>query len=253
MKICGFKPVSIFKKQNGFTLVELLVVISIIAMLLAVLMPALRKVKQSARQVFCQSQLKQLTVAWILYLNENDQNFFQRQNANLNYGGWRGIKGAVPTTAWPNYRPLNPYLSLPTDIEIDNFTTPEELKIEEKTKAFLCPSDKGGYRPTLVQFKVYKAVGTSYQTNIFLIGQNSCAAFSSWTYDLDEQISSRLKDMTTYRVNNPSIQLLIGDYGWINQWKPRTDPNPEWKELAEWHGKENWYNLAFLGRARRLP
>ncbi|MEN6385366.1 MAG: type II secretion system protein [Phycisphaerales bacterium] len=59
-------------KNKGFTLVELLVVISIIAILLAVLMPALNKAKEGARTLMCQNNLKQLSAAWYSYAVAND-------------------------------------------------------------------------------------------------------------------------------------------------------------------------------------
>ena len=229
------KSVSAGNHRCGFTLIELLVVIAIIAMLLAIILPALRKVRLVSRRVICKSKLRQLTVAWDMYLEDNEGHFYQGLNANLNYGGWRGIKGQVPSVAWPAYRPLNTYLTLPAD-----------LITAGNAAVFRCPSDRGGYRAALVQKKVYEAVGTSYQTNIFLVGQNQCGVFSTWTQDLDTQISLCLDKMTSARADNHSRLLLIGDYGWINQWKPRTDPKPEWKALAEWHGKEDWHNLAFL-------
>jgi prepilin-type N-terminal cleavage/methylation domain-containing protein len=63
---------AILQKRNGFTLVELLVVISIIAILLAVLMPSLSKARDQARRIVCASQNKQLTVGCIAYANNND-------------------------------------------------------------------------------------------------------------------------------------------------------------------------------------
>ncbi|MCE5340293.1 MAG: prepilin-type N-terminal cleavage/methylation domain-containing protein [Planctomycetaceae bacterium] len=58
--------------EFGFTLIELLVVISIIAMLLSILMPALGKAREQARRIDCQSHLEQLTTAWHMYANSND-------------------------------------------------------------------------------------------------------------------------------------------------------------------------------------
>jgi prepilin-type N-terminal cleavage/methylation domain-containing protein/prepilin-type processing-associated H-X9-DG protein len=51
----------------GFTLVELLVVISIIALLMAVLLPALAKAREQGKRIVCISNLKQLTLAWMNY------------------------------------------------------------------------------------------------------------------------------------------------------------------------------------------
>ena len=60
------------KKVNGFTLIELLVVISIIALLLAILMPALNKVKEHGRTVVCLANMKSLGLSWVLYSEDND-------------------------------------------------------------------------------------------------------------------------------------------------------------------------------------
>jgi prepilin-type N-terminal cleavage/methylation domain-containing protein/prepilin-type processing-associated H-X9-DG protein len=57
--------------QSGFTLVELLVVISIIAMLLAVLLPALNKARENARTILCGSNLKNYGPALHMYAQEN--------------------------------------------------------------------------------------------------------------------------------------------------------------------------------------
>ena len=59
-------------KIKGFTLVELLVVISIIAILLAVLMPALNKAREAAKRTICGNNLKSLNQALMLYANDND-------------------------------------------------------------------------------------------------------------------------------------------------------------------------------------
>ncbi|MCK4998521.1 MAG: type II secretion system protein [Anaerohalosphaera sp.] len=59
-------------KNNAFTLIELLVVISIIAMLLAILMPALGKVKEKAREIICRTNIKSIQLASLLYTEDNE-------------------------------------------------------------------------------------------------------------------------------------------------------------------------------------
>jgi prepilin-type N-terminal cleavage/methylation domain-containing protein/prepilin-type processing-associated H-X9-DG protein len=69
--------------QSGFTLVELLVVISIIALLLAILMPALNKVREQAKIVVCKTHLKQMGAASAMYcLNNRDTLIPERTYVN---------------------------------------------------------------------------------------------------------------------------------------------------------------------------
>ena len=62
-------------KRRGFTLIELLVVIAIIAILAAILFPVFARAREKARQASCQSNLKQITLAFLMYMSDYDQRF----------------------------------------------------------------------------------------------------------------------------------------------------------------------------------
>ncbi|MFH1882058.1 MAG: type II secretion system protein [Planctomycetota bacterium] len=74
-------------KQRGFTLIELLVVIAIIALLMAILMPALNRVKKQAKAVACQTNLRQWALVFSIYMDENDGYFAYGDSS----GRWRWV------------------------------------------------------------------------------------------------------------------------------------------------------------------
>jgi prepilin-type N-terminal cleavage/methylation domain-containing protein len=58
-------------RRRAFTLIELLIVIAIIAILIAILLPALNAAREQARRIQCLSNVRQLTMAWMMYANQN--------------------------------------------------------------------------------------------------------------------------------------------------------------------------------------
>ena len=80
-------------KRRAFTLVELLVVIGIIAVLVALLLPALGRVRESARRTACASNLRQIAAAFLMYREEN--------------------QGAFPAPAWAGGVPEDWIYSVP--------------------------------------------------------------------------------------------------------------------------------------------
>jgi prepilin-type N-terminal cleavage/methylation domain-containing protein/prepilin-type processing-associated H-X9-DG protein len=74
--------------RRGFTLIELLVVIAIIAILAAILFPVFARAREKARQASCQSNLKQMGIAHMMYAQDYDETLMKMQPCYDGTNGW---------------------------------------------------------------------------------------------------------------------------------------------------------------------
>ena len=228
-------------RRAAFTLVELLVVIGIIAVLVGILLPTLSRARSAAAKVNCQSNLRQLAVANIMYVNANKGTIVHDRIPNPSDPVNKELQ------LW--YSDLRPFLGKK---QANLETNVNGSMVADVAKIFICPSD-----PTLGGKRDEGAYGT-YAIN----PDPTYGAAKTGLYERSYAINARVAGQKSNRIKRTAETAIFAEFPW---WTIRTnvilipDSTPvlkRWeKELArlEWH-KKNQVNLAFLdGHVESLP
>lgn len=184
------------RSKSAFTLIELLVVVAIIALLISILLPSLKKAREQAKRVKCQSNERTMNIGLVMYFTE--QNIYPVAFTTFpstgcvcgwctwSYGGWLGKNniwlagnhGGGCFKIASKKRPLTVYLNknVSDPLRFNGSGIPlEEL---EDQPLFKCPSDRSSYQANFVAtpiqtFSAYDDVGTSYQMNYYWWNQTN--------------------------------------------------------------------------------
>ncbi len=228
--------------RRGFSLVELLVSIAIIAVLLAMLLPTLVHARRLSHQVNCANNLRQVSIGWVTYIQEN-KDTFPRFGVfpDWNYGG-ASFLGPERTPILASERPINRYIA-------DDDTGAAMSR--NLIALFRCPSDRGVYerggtvrgvspRSLLEEGRsCFENFGTSYRANPFLLDSRRAG------------IDELQRPLRLYEIHvDQSRLLLMGDPAWWFATRPPTDP--ESLREASWHGTIDGGNMLAVDGSTRF-
>ncbi len=127
-------------RRSGFTLIELLVVIAIIAILAAMLLPALSKAKERAVAISCMNNYKQLGLAWFMYANDSSDKLVSNSDRNVGGNKLNWICPYGVTLDWSANAKNTNTLYLTIDDPVIG-TALLGSYVSKALKIFVCPAD----------------------------------------------------------------------------------------------------------------